>query len=145
MKFFKNNLLKLLSFLTVIGGFGLTNAYAESGYRVCAVYHQVDGKEFPADGLATKVAKENSGDTCGKKLSFMTNYFGNAYPRVKPTNNFKMVTCEDFSKHIGTDFNEDICRSMEVNKIYQYHYYRYTSNKGKTYYSRMPTIKFWHN
>ncbi|WEV49759.1 hypothetical protein OZX61_04685 [Acinetobacter sp. ESL0695] len=126
----------LLSMTVIFSGF--TTVHAESGYRVCGAFAYVPGSGQLTKGLVTKVSKGNGGDTCGKKVSFMTNYYANAYKGEKADQSMKMITCEDFSNHMG--ISGDICRSMQVNKIYKYNtiYDRNPAVKN-------PTVTFWHN
>lgn len=124
------------------------SSYAQSGYRVCAVHNDYipfsykgpnggfSGSLF-GRGLVVKVAKNNGGDTCAKKINFMYNNYTSAYPGAKAEFNTKMWACESFNAAMGAP--SDVCSRMEVNKIY-----KFSSRYGQSAVSN-PDISFWHN
>lgn len=139
MNFLRKKILSCLGALTVLGFFAVADAHAESGYRVCAIMKEGSGANL-TKGLITKVSKENGGDACGRKINFMTQYYSNAYPGQSGITNssvFKMIPCEDFSGAIG--LKVDMCKSMQVNKIYRYHTSTNESNISNG------NLSFWHN
>lgn len=149
MEYFLKKLRKIFfysTFMTVISLFCFTTVYAESGYRVCVVTNdtifinpETNLVRGLGRGLVVKVAKENKDNTCGKKIAFMQQNYGLAYTGYKSKYKFVMQQCEAFSEVIGLD-KADICKSMEVNKIY-----KYSSKYGYPYGVSNPGLVFWHN
>lgn len=98
-------------------------AHAESGYRVCFVSN-ISGHK----GLAAKIAKDNGGDTCSKKIAWMKANFSRAFRSDRLVKSdprrleWRMKTCESFAFIASRIRGEDWClrNSMVVNKIYRY-------------------------
>ncbi|MCL1561795.1 hypothetical protein [Xanthomonas nasturtii] len=109
--------------------------HAEAGYRICAVFQNHGNTAYTSRGLVVKVAEENGGNTCQKKIAFMNRYYRNAYNETA-NDYLSMWQCESFSGSVGT--NVDLCKLMEVNKIY-----KYTSRYGR--YTDEPRVDFWTN
>lgn len=131
----KHKIFSIFSILSLLSCtvFLTTSSYAQSGYRICGVLPYNRGDRLLQKGLAVKVSVDNGGNTCQKKIDFMTKYFSNAYPGEQGKGNLKMITCEDFSQHMGKP--NDMCYSMEVNKIYKY----------QAKFNNQSTLNFWHN
>lgn len=119
-------------------GSGGAPAHAQSGYRMCGVYNSANQANGIGTGLVVKVWKDDNSNTCGKKIDFMTRYYGSAYRNSTAQHSFWMISCEDFFNRIA--IYQDDCGSMDVNKIY-----RMYSAADLLHPTSYPYIQYWHD
>ncbi|MBT1608614.1 hypothetical protein [Curtobacterium flaccumfaciens] len=86
------------------------------------MFNSTDQKNGIGTGLVTKIYKDGD-DTCSKKVVFIHDNYGRAYPTSVGSFEFLSIPCEEFAQRTGMARNSGIsdpCPSMIINKIYRF-------------------------